>query len=583
MCQSHKRINRRRFLKDVGGTLAAAAAFDPIVYMLEQVIYGNRYSAEAQTLGTADPRNFIMCRMNGAPNRPEQLLNPYVADSTLFPNNYVKNRFTSTGDLAYQTINYAGMNLPYFWGGNIPTPSGTAPLTKLVDNALFIRGIQMADNAHASNQARLLSPAQTEPSIPTLIQRNSNQMITNPNLQTSITSIISNLTTGGGNFIYRNKSDYASVQGAISGAVQAIGDQVKATNLSNAAIYDRFKGVDAQLNGTFFASLTQLVTDFNTAKTKYLALLDKCKNQTNFPFPGLTTKTVIKPKYANWGQATLEGETVGNGNMDIDLAALVGTSGTGVDDFGYGTGVGSTNGYANQFAACEVLMKAGLTKFCTIVSDHIANLTLPAGTPSSISSTWGFDEHGASAAMSLIMQSYHFRAFYSCMYELINQLKAAGIFNNTVIMVGSEFTRGGANDIVTDASSPLNGLPAYNDLSHQGQGNAFAIYSGMVQTPVCIGNIQAYNLKNFGTAMYSGSIAATKAQAARGTTGWAGKLVMNDGTVEDPLTFKAFSSTVTSMLGLEPIFSNFKPIVTVNSSNKFVMMVPNGQNVDPLA
>ena len=46
---------------------------------------------------------------------------------------------------------------------------------------------------------------------------------------------------------------------------------------------------------------------------------------------------------------------------------------------------------------------------------------------------------------SAVINSFQFQAIAACLYEFIQRMKAAGIWENTVFQIGSEFTAFGEN------------------------------------------------------------------------------------------------------------------------------------------
>jgi hypothetical protein len=87
-----------------------------------------------------------------------------------------------------------------------------------------------------------------------------------------------------------------------------------------------------------------------------------------------------------------------------------------------------------------------------------------------------FDEHQTGAMSSLVQNVYWNVAYSACLLELIDRLKATNMFQETVIVTGSEF---GRNPTFDGSGS-----------GHGYTGGCSNIYSGALQnSPLVLGNI----------------------------------------------------------------------------------------------
>ena len=609
--------NRREFLKNVGGGILAAAAFDPVLMMIEQIFNSKAHEAMAGT--NPSVRNFVYITQLGAPSRwtYDLVLNPYpnpgsTSLPTIYPNQNMQTNFvtgnatTGTGwgleykSYAYKTPGGSTINLPYFWSGNMPiasngTASGSTPMTKLLASALFVRGVSMPNDSHQTNQSKLLSPAQAEPTIPTLYQRNANEIVSNPTATSSMSSILTPINKT--NYAYRQGTSTATkfekVHDSINSALEQLSAEAKKNNPTSSALYDLNKSVDSSLSNQFFSNLDSLLTNYNTALTKYTALFDACLNLDNYPITGFSKNTPI-PNTAPTG-AIVNPLTSTAMNSQASMAQL-GISPMTNSDLrtmlvaGGKAGGGTYTNYPQQFAVAETLLLAGLSKYVRIIDSavfgmHFEGLTSPYGYSDFLGSsydasqvtaykttTWTYDEHGASPGPIIICQSYLYRGLNACIYELSQQLKNAGVWDNSVIMVSGEFNRNPNNN---DAANTAPEKSQYGT-GHQGYGNSFTIYSGMVQDTLCLGNIQEVDQTYFGSLAYGTATDETKAIAIRGTTGWAAPLNVNGR--NEVLTHSAFSSSICDLLGIPRIFTNFDPIWKIDNNNKIVPLVDRAQN-----
>ncbi len=88
-----------------------------------------------------------------------------------------------------------------------------------------------------------------------------------------------------------------------------------------------------------------------------------------------------------------------------------------------------------------------------------------------------YDEHTTGAITSTFYRCFFWRAYASCLLELINSLKTAGVFNDTVIMTAGEFAR----------------RPASNgtDSDHSQTSANATFHCGAVPYPMVLGRMRA--------------------------------------------------------------------------------------------
>jgi hypothetical protein len=558
-----KNVSRREFLAKCGVTLGTAAALDPVILMLDQIL--NSHLAMAQTSkGVSSVRNFVLVDLQGAPARWDfdYLLNPYQTDGSLGPNQNIVTRYEAVSDaevkIKYETFAYRGVNFPTIWSTKIPTDSGAVAMTALADHAWFMRGVAMPDDGHTLNQERMISPALVEPSLITLVSRNSNQLLSNPNARTSITNLIAPLSrTYGSNFKYRATGEFGSVKAAIEGALKRWGDAARASGKVSAALYPQWSGIHQQLNDDFFKNLDAVVAEHAAATVKYQTLVNRCKNQAEFPVVGLTgRRSITFPELkTNRNTSKIPDATAGAFIGNSDLSTLI----TDASDFSI----------AQMFATAEVLIKRGLSKFVHLKLPEVSGLYCENPTDlngvSGKFNSWRYDEHGASPYTSLVLHSWMYRSIAACIFRLCEQFKTAGIFNESIVMLGAEFGR---------RPGPNHADPAVQDFDteHQGFGSNYTFFSGGINQPEVFGNIQAIN-----TFSFDGYKMPPASQKVWGTSGLAAPVRLS-GNQTRILTHQEFSSTICSLIGIPKVFPNFDPVMTIQDG-KWVSYLDKAQNV----
>ncbi|MCB0393103.1 MAG: DUF1501 domain-containing protein, partial [Bdellovibrionales bacterium] len=125
---------------------------------------------------------------------------------------------------------------------------------------------------------------------------------------------------------------------------------------------------------------------------------------------------------------------------------------------------------AEQFALVEFVVTNDLSRSITICPRSISGIMINGGRANMI-----FDQHNVGCIISYYLNSMYYRALSACLLELIEILKSQGKFQDTVIDVGGEFNRNPRN----------NGSGA----DHGSAGGSMALYTGMLNSPMVLGNI----------------------------------------------------------------------------------------------
>lgn len=177
-------------------------------------------------------------------------------------------------------------------------------------------------------------------------------------------------------------------------------------------------------------------------------------------------------------------------------------------------------GFADAFALAELLATEEITSSIILPLGPIRNLKLGGKTFSTT-----HDQHNVGAVPSVMVTTAFYRAMINCMQELVGALKKKDIFDDTVIHIGSEFSR----------TPRANGTGS----DHGFYGASSTVISGKIKQFGLIGNIHK-----------AGEQSAT--DQYQGTWGRAA----NFADFNRPIYVQDIANTICSMLGVQPVSEN---------------------------
>lgn len=533
-------FNRRKVLAAIG-TLPFLGS-NPVRMLLSSMVNGLIRDAQATSTGSEQPRKYIFVGLPSAPPRWyfDLALNPYSNGSELIKNGMVNTGFSDSGDpttagqVTYKTvpIQIAGqtIRMPSLWASTIPTTSqGWVPMSSLMSNMLIIRGLNMRQDGHGLNFVKMTRPSTAAASLSGLVADDSDTPIpavglsnSNPDGYSSRRGVgIANLSYSDpltqllGPFDRRSDSGLATgwltrrqaMDGAIQSALSALCDYAKSTHPGAESLCsDRNRAEKLLREG-----VGNLASEYQTLKTKYSTLVFSCLDPSQ-PMPGITDKKILPGNYSN--EQLLISTTIGANNpgKNPDLRNIFVPNTT------------SVSALAEYFAVAEYVIRRG---YSSTVSGGLGNV-IGCNFQGITATSWTTDEHEAGSVMSLLVNSFRFRALSACLYELIRVFTSDGIFGETVIQVGAEFTRRPKNN--------------QTGSDHGWEGNVMSLWSGAISNPYVIGNTMADP-----AATYSGSWG----KAAPGKI---------DG-AQIELGIGHATSTVAQLLRVQPPMNNNMPVL----------------------
>lgn len=490
--KNSKKTSRRSFMIDS----AAAAMFLPAVDTVFASLL--KSAVMPSTAQAAAPfKSFIHLNLYAAPPRwmYDLFLNPKNEETKFIASKQVTNRYIGDANKytnsRYDLYNHAasGYHVPYLWSLDVPRAgSGTVKAHTLLNNMLNIRGINVLNAAHNGAAELHQTAIIGSPTISSLTADNAVLQASNPT-QNLIRSIALNggignkfrSSKGLSQFAYNvnSNNDLANMFQAFQPISVANG--FNATFVNNRAalqdkvntalnslspvalryyqnILDSSKASMKILSGSTVDTFTQLSTEWTDLFGKYKSIIDRTIDAT---YPGINDKKIGTTYSGNperalyqYGQDLYMQNKV-SGNVDLrDMMA-------------------NTHGdlLAAQFAVTEFM---ATRKLCPSINVTVRPFQM-IRMNTTMQGTMTFDQHHTGAMVGVQLNTLYFLALTGCVLELIDALKDANVFNDTLIYMASEFNR----------SARIDGSGA----DHGSMAAHISLLSGRINKFKIIGNI----------------------------------------------------------------------------------------------
>lgn len=584
----------RRQLLAMSGVAGALPFFrDPVAVALRSLSDGLITSAQAADTRSGQPKNYVFLYLpTGIPRWYfDQLLKTAKSDPKFVHNPQVNTRFdwstpgavTPVYDTVTSPANSSGTTyeFPYLWASQIPTSSGsTVPMSSLMKNMMVIRGVNMLADSHPLNAMKQIQPVTGGPSINALVAQASNRPVptisdnsTTPNCFVAafvtpayhsplgigmmsynravgtdlLTQILHSFDRSGDALPSTFMSRRQALDSAIQQGLSSLASFAASSQPGSSSLYASRSNAEALMR----SGLTNVSGSYSTLFSKYNSLVKAC---VTMPRAGVTDAAVpysalpTTATHPTTGQPVQLTDGLGNRTMSyVNNTGLAPTSNQSSDLRNMITSSLSVGGLAEGFAVAEYMLVQKYSSAVTIGFDYPTGMNyekpmLASGStagPATVigNGQWVNDEHFTGAATSLVVNSYLFQSVAACLYEFINQLKAAGIWDNTVIQIASEFSR----TPKADASGADHGWMA----------NLCTVMSGAIPGPIVVGNTTVDTIYGYG-----------------GSYGMAGTVNHLDGPTSQ-LLIGNVASTVTSLLGVITPTPNNASVFTIDSSGRF--------------
>lgn len=566
-------LTRRQALSILCATGAEGLMQSPLAFFVQTIVDGMINNVRAQS-ATTPPRRFVYIHMNGAPARwmfdcPIQPNGPTVDTKT--DNPMVGTQFTFSGSAlsgsTYTSVPVTGSSFyaPYLWSTNVPTASGgSAPLSSLLTNTIMVRGVDLVVNGHSNNMLRAIRPNPTSASLDGLVADNSPSPI--PAIGYFRSKDIGFASRSGVGRVYNGEdlpglmkpftpvANSATTNATIDAQVEA--SMASLANADDSTIYGAQAVYRDRANAKTLIkkNFTNLQATYDGLKAKYKTIINNSFYGTNIP--GLTDKALpcvssdIRFQLAGYGTSGgTSYQRIMLGHADLRTILQANTS---IDNL------------AGQLAMTEFLFINDLSSAAVVVMENVNNLKIE----SSLTNTGGvvptltnfsmyYDQHETGMYATLLINSMLYRALGACMIEFTNQLKAKGIFDETVIQIAGEFGRDPAR--IDRCSSSEHGFT----------GQSSTIISGAVKSFKVIGNITSNNTYTYYDANNVKQTAVLGAWGRGAPISGLGNRTANIGNL---------ASTVATLLRVQTPTPN-DPSLVLYSGGDYVSSVGKPQNV----
>lgn len=483
------KISRRGFLGSAAGVAGAASVFDPVAFFMRNFTGSLVAQARAEVKGEI-PRRFMYIQMYASPERwTYDLFLNHKNESGMIPNPNVVNRYVQSGSRytsgTYELVKKKGIWVPYLWKFDVPTPTGTRPMSDLFDHLLHLRGVDVGNAAHNSAAYLHSRPVAGTPTLGGLVADRIGTLL--PAIQVGNvmeyasengTSLIAASSPAGANllsdvmmpFQRRTSADFLARRDLLAGnlrrvaglfkeqygsyAPQLIGDIENAQNLMEGGLEDLGKAWDGLL-------------------AKYVNLIERAVNTV---LPGISDRPIGNTDVANRGAEYTFGQDLFNFLPDIrDM--LDGAS---------GKRIGITL-LAEKFAVAEFMMTRGYSSFFAMhLNNFLGVLTQREPTGAASRANVSHDQHFFGSQIAPFINSYYFLAFSACLLEMIEQFK-----KTTVVVAGQK--RNLWDETVIQTASEFNRCPykTPRGADHGPQAGSTCIFSGALRGPTVLGNVRA--------------------------------------------------------------------------------------------
>ncbi len=538
-------LSRRHFLSIFG----KAAVFAPMGSLMYDTLLGQVLNRAAATTGNPALNPNLYLHMSFASAPPRWYFDLPLAPMGLHADTFAAGGFGTlyTGTGADPSVGY--VTAPQKLGGEtvqLPPLWNMAPagqdFRKLLDHTLFIRGMDMEINSHPLSNARQVAPIVNGMSVSGMLADVSNLPI--PSISgPEVESVRAFRTKKGLSYSRIDYTSNANVNPIITLLKSFRGEHLgRAThNARNIALqHQALKEFDkyAEAHGITESALSNMYEAANTLveggifneanrwaaiQKKYADLCTAALNPALGSIAGLNDRAI--PTIS--GDARFRFAQTNQINTS-DLRRMIDPS----------TRIAQM---AENFAIAEMLL-GRVTSTMTLQFSNMSNLLHDGGR-----FALTHDQHFVGAPVSVIATTLFYRAFLSCMSELVAYLKEAKMFDRTVIHMGSEFNRSPR----IDASGSDHGV----------SGSGCSIISGMLAEGGIVGNIA---VNKSATSNY------------KGTWGVATDFDMEG--MKRPIQVNDVALTLTSMLGVDNVVTNGRSVLQPKNG-KWVLKKKEANNV----
>lgn len=470
--------SRRDLVRMMGLSAGYLGMSSPLSMLIEAISLGVINKAH----GAATDKKYLLCQLEGAPSRwgMDLFLNPYNTAAITTNQNIgtrfvaINGRYTETTYATIQRTDYKGrpINVPWMWQFTVPKAGGgNRPMDELLKHMVQIRGMNINQGQHEAAQALHMHPLGAKQSLTAIAADRGSAYIPGVNLGANYYSFIStrNLTAvtipNGGNMVetlmtpFMNRSNPTltankrTIASTLEAATSALDNLAKSKDVKVQALADNRASAQHLLEN----GIVGMSTFWTPAVAKYTDLINRSIGVNRTRLAGIDDLPLGTLDVANrTGVYAINVDT----KCDVpDMRDMIRT-------------ITTISLLAEHFALSEFVLTQNLSNSVTIAPGairHVYNLN-------NSYQYIHFDEHNVGGMVATFYNTLYNRALSACMLELIDQLKAKNMWQNTVIDISSEFGRVTRQDGTGS--------------DHGSNGGSSALYTGALQNgPIVMGNI----------------------------------------------------------------------------------------------
>lgn len=429
---------------------------------------GAKYLAPAWAQSGSGFKNFVYISFYGSPPRWLYDLPLGAAGSAdIMRNDMVSNRYTGTGrytDAVYSTFKHNDFDVPFLWGRSVMTTAGVRSARTLLNNMLTIRGIDILLAAHPGAANLHLSAVSGSQSLTAVL---GDALQGNPQ-DPSSHMIKSMLLNPFSTIFFKSEKGHNAFKYDVNP-----GRNNFETLFAYFKEYDSISGLSAAYKNNFHTLMSEVgasVDALSPAAKSYFKNLNESSSKAMHMIAGeglevfqnLNEKwnEIYTEKYKhiitqtlNMTHAGINDQPIGEtaipaareGRYSFQINAIARNKVGGATDLRDVLSEAHIDRMAAQFAVAEYMIANGLSPSVSIFPAAIQNLKIQNG-PTLMTASGYHDQHYLGYMLGVYVNSMYYLAFTACMLEFIATLKAKGIFDDTLIYLGSEFGRAPRTD-----------------------------------------------------------------------------------------------------------------------------------------
>lgn len=494
-------LSRRNFLKTTGLTSSALFALSPLEIFFGSLLQGICDKALAVESNSSGVVNYIhLSLLGGVPRWMFDLpLRPNGSSDPFYLNEMIISKITNSNSQTtdYSLMKHGNFYFPHFWNSKTASVNGgERDVKELLNNLLTFRGVNLLADGHGLNRIKQVTPVPGGVSLSGLAADKSNAPFpgihygsslgfksksglgaVNVTTGNPISKLLEPFGVSNARSFGRNGDDVENMISRTLASMKKMGDA--SPNSSKKLFSDTANS--KKLFETEFGNLTDV---FNQLFNKYENLIRESIALNDLQ--GVDASSVISQNSGRFGIQSNDVYRIAPG---IDLRDTLIRNSTTLGSEGLSLSHGDTtiSSLATNMALAEYVVVNGLSSSISIQSGNMSNLSIPVISNNVVTRMnnriVNNDAHATGAIPTMFYFSKYYKALCACLLELTDQMKAksspqgGNVFQNSIIHISSEFNR----------SARASGTGS----DHGWAGSNASIISGMVESPMVVGNVKA--------------------------------------------------------------------------------------------